>query len=221
MATRARNTSKIHVTVTVLIALFVGACGGGGGGGSGIPTSGNGGSMAVTIVNPSVPEIETPDASMRLQGTASSNAAIASVSWKSNRGGAGQANGTEDWQTDAIALEIGANKITVTASDYAGNVASAKILVHRENKEPRSVTLNWTAPEQSSNGAPLTDLAGYKIHYGRMSGIYDYEITINNPGILSYVVENLYPGDWYFSMTAFDKDGNESDFSSEVKVTLE
>ena len=72
-----------------------------------------------------------------------------------------------------------------------------------------------------SNGNPLTDLAGYKIHYGRMSGIYDYEITIDNPGILTYVVENLYPGDWYFSMTAFDRNGTESGYSNEVRKRVQ
>ena len=49
-----------------------------------------------------------------------------------------------------------------------------------------------------------------------MSGIYDYQIDINNPGILTYVVENLASGDWYFALTAYDSQGLESDRSNEL-----
>ena len=62
----------------------------------------------------------------------------------------------------------------------------------------------------------LSNLNGFKIYYGRMSGTYDYEIVINNPGIVAYVVENLMAGDWYFVMTAFDSRGIESAPSNEV-----
>jgi hypothetical protein len=62
----------------------------------------------------------------------------------------------------------------------------------------------------------LTNLAGYKIFYGRMTGVYDYEIAIDNPGVATYVVEDLVSGDWYFTVDAYDADGLESDRSNEV-----
>ena len=79
-----------------------------------------------------------------------------------------------------------------------------------------SATLSWAAPTTRTDSSPLTNLAGYKIYYRRMSGICEYQIDINNPGIVTYVVENLVSGDWYFTMTAYDFEGLESDRSNEV-----
>ena len=53
-----------------------------------------------------------------------------------------------------------------------------------------------------------------------MSGIYDYQIDISNPGILTYIVENLVSGDWYFALAAYDSQGLESDRSNEVLRTI-
>ena len=49
-----------------------------------------------------------------------------------------------------------------------------------------------------------------------MSGIYDFQIDIDSPGVLTYLVENLVSGDWYFALTAYDSEGIESDRSNEV-----
>ena len=176
--------------------------------------------VSVGISNPGVSAIETSDASMLLQGWASSVAGVAGVSWRSSSGASGAASGTVNWGTGYIPLELGRNEITVTAYDHAGNAGSDTIVIHRESTERQSVTLSWVAPTRRVNGSPLTDLAGYEIHYGRMSKTYDYRITIDNPGVSTYVVPNLGPGDWYFTMTALDRDGNASDFSNEARRTL-
>ena len=44
-----------------------------------------------------------------------------------------------------------------------------------------------SSPTARNDGSPLTNLAGYRIDYGRMSGIYDYQIDINNPGLLTFI----------------------------------
>ena len=66
------------------------------------------------------------------------------------------------------------------------------------------VTLSWTAPTENIDGTPLTDLAGYKLYYGTSQGNYPEQITIDNPGILTYVVENLAPNTYYFVITAYN-----------------
>jgi hypothetical protein len=66
----------------------------------------------------------------------------------------------------------------------------------------------------------LTNLAGYKIDYGLMSGVHDYEVDVNNAGVMTYVVENLSPGEWFFTVAAYDSDGLESDPSNEVARTI-
>jgi hypothetical protein len=83
-----------------------------------------------------------------------------------------------------------------------------------------AVTLNWTAPTENTDGTPLTDLSGYDIHYGNASGNYTQTITVSNPGLATYVVDNLTPGTYYFSVTAVNSQGTESPLSSEVSTTV-
>ncbi|HEY2035934.1 MAG TPA: fibronectin type III domain-containing protein, partial [Steroidobacteraceae bacterium] len=64
------------------------------------------------------------------------------------------------------------------------------------------MTLNWTAPTENTNGSPLTNLAGYNIHYGTASGDYSQTVSVSNPGLATYVVDNLGPGTYYFSVGA-------------------
>jgi hypothetical protein len=83
-----------------------------------------------------------------------------------------------------------------------------------------AVTLNWTPPTENTDGTPLTNLSGYDIHYGTSSGNYTQTITVSNPGIATYVVDNLTPGNYYFSVTAVNAQGTESPLSSEVSTTV-
>ena len=83
-----------------------------------------------------------------------------------------------------------------------------------------SATLNWIPPTQNEDGSPLTDLAGYKIYYGTSAGDHANEITINNPGITTYVVNNLSTNTWYFVSTSFNASGVESVFSNAVSRTI-
>jgi hypothetical protein len=160
--------------------------------------------------------MDTSDSTVRLGGTAGSNLGIAQVSWRNDRGGQGAANGTDNWQTAAVALQLGQNTITVTAEDTDGNTHSRNITVNRESGEMGSASLSWVAPTTRTDGTALTDLAGYKIYYGRMSGTYDYTIEVDNPGVLTYVVEGLVSGEWYFALSAYDASDIESTRSNEV-----
>ena len=83
-----------------------------------------------------------------------------------------------------------------------------------------SATLSWTAPTQNEDGSALTNLAGYKIYYGRSSGSYSNEVRIDNPGITSFVVDNLSPDTYFFAATAFNSAGAESRFSGEAIKTV-
>lgn len=83
-----------------------------------------------------------------------------------------------------------------------------------------AVTLNWMPPTENTDGTPLTNLSGYDIHYGTSSGNYTQTITVSNPGIATYVVDNLTPGNYYFSVTAVNSQGTESPLSSEVTATV-
>ncbi|MBU4262778.1 MAG: cadherin-like domain-containing protein [Proteobacteria bacterium] len=69
-----------------------------------------------------------------------------------------------------------------------------------------------------------TNLAGYKIHYGTTSAQYDHAVDMGNPtptnGVVAGNVNGLIDGTtYYFTATAYDTDGFESDFSQEVVWT--
>ena len=81
-----------------------------------------------------------------------------------------------------------------------------------------SATLTWDPPATSADGTPLTDLAGYTIYYGTSSLNYTVSIDVGN--VTTYKIDNLSPGTYYFSVTAYDTAGNESDFSNEVSKTI-
>jgi hypothetical protein len=75
----------------------------------------------------------TPDASITLSGTAQSTHPIDSVAWTNDRGGDGIAQGKDEWQIDNIQLLMGANNITITATDTVGNSNSRSVVVTRES----------------------------------------------------------------------------------------
>ena len=74
-----------------------------------------------------------------------------------------------------------------------------------EQSASGNATLSWEPPTQRTDGSPLTDLAGYRIAYGTAPDNLGEMVTLNNPGMTSYVVENLARGTWYFAMTAFGR----------------
>jgi hypothetical protein len=70
------------------------------------------------------------------------------------------------------------------------------------------VTLAWNPNAEE-------DLAGYRIYYGTASGDYDYALELGNQ--TEYTVTDLVEGLlYYFSATAYDLSGNESDYSNEI-----
>lgn len=82
----------------------------------------------------------------------------------------------------------------------------------------RRVTLTWQAPETNIDGTPATDIAGYIIYSGESSGNYTDALDVGL--VYSYTLEELPAGTLYFSVTAYDDMGNESDFSNEGSKTF-
>jgi hypothetical protein len=176
-----------------------------------------GNAVSLAISSPiSSSSMDTTDEAVSLSGTASSDTGVYRVTWATDNGDGGVASGRETWHIANVDLALGDNKITVTAEDNGGATAERSIAIKRESGQTGSATLSWTAPSTREDGSPLTNLAGYKIYYGRMSEVHDYEIDIKSAGVSTYVVDGLVSGDWYFALVAYDKDGLESDRSNEV-----
>ena len=108
--------------------------------------------------------------------------------------------------------------ITVSDGDLSASLAPFSITVSQT--ATGSVTLSWTPPTSNTDGTPLTDLMGYRIYYGTSPGTYPNEVPVNNPGLTTFVVENLSPNTYYFVSTSINDADVESDFSNEAVKTV-
>lgn len=80
---------------------------------------------------------------------------------------------------------------------------------------PLQIELRWDPPTTKADGTPLTDIAGYKIHYGQRSRTYAFTKLVGNQ--TSAGVSGLVPGrTYFFAVTAYDSAGNQSELSGEV-----
>ena len=94
------------------------------------------------------------------------------------------------------------------------------------NSVPNSAILTWNAPETNGDGTPLTDLAGYKIYYGKSPGNYSEAIVLplesascqknGNMTTCNFTITGFSSGRYYFALTAYNSDGFESSLSNEA-----
>jgi hypothetical protein len=84
-----------------------------------------------------------------------------------------------------------------------------------------SVTLSWTAPTKNTDGSTLTNLAGYRVHYGTTAGSYTRSVQLPNKSLTSVVIEDLTAARWYFAVKAYNTSGVESTFSGSVSKLIE
>jgi hypothetical protein len=83
-----------------------------------------------------------------------------------------------------------------------------------------SATLSWIAPTQNTDGTPLTNLAGYKVHYGNSATSLTLTVDIPSPAITSAKIEGLTSGTWYFTMSSYTSTGVESAQTQPVSKTI-
>ncbi|KPK56332.1 MAG: hypothetical protein AMJ59_22390 [Gammaproteobacteria bacterium SG8_31] len=116
--------------------------------------------------------------------------------------------GAETFEVHLVGTSDGSflNANTVASVTIADDEAVAPTL--------GNATLRWTPPTEREDGSVLDNLAGYKVHYGTSQSNLSTVVVLDNPGLSSYVVDNLDQGTWYFAVTAFDADGRESSFSN-------
>ena len=84
-----------------------------------------------------------------------------------------------------------------------------------------SVTLDWTPPTNNVDGSPISNLAGYTILYGNNPNSLTQTVNVPNPASTSYVVQNLTPATWYFSLVAYNSAGEDSTPSTPVSMVVQ
>lgn len=110
--------------------------------------------------------------------------------------------------------------ITITVSDGQASASLAAFSITVSAVATGSATLSWTPPTQNTDGSSLTNLAGFTIRYGRSATELTQSVSITNPSISRYVVENLSGGAWYFAVVAVNSAGSESALSNVASKTI-
>jgi hypothetical protein len=90
---------------------------------------------AVTILAPAPDAVtHTSSATIGATGTVDHVAPVTEVTWSNDRGGHGTADGTSTWVVTDIRLQPGANELTITARDAAGNTGSTRVTVQHATR---------------------------------------------------------------------------------------
>lgn len=112
------------------------------------------------------------------------------------------------------------SNIVIRVSDGRTTVSLPAFSITVSDVANGSATLSWTPPTRNADGSTLRNLAGYRIVYGTSRNALNRTIEVKNPGISTYVVENLSPGTYYFGVKAFTSSGTESALSNIASKTV-
>jgi hypothetical protein len=83
-----------------------------------------------------------------------------------------------------------------------------------------TANLTWTAVDRDIHGAPLKDVVGYKVYYGRSPRDLRYVVVLSDPRQTTYQVGRLSRGTWYFSVAAYTRDGMQGTVSNVSSKTI-
>lgn len=109
--------------------------------------------------------------------------------------------------------------ITIQVSDGKANASLGPFSITVTDSATGSATLSWVPPTANTDGSALT-LSGYQVLYGRGANDLSQTISITNPSLSSYVVENLTAGTWYFAVVAVNGAGVTSAPSNVASKTI-
>jgi len=121
----------------------------------------------------------------------------------------------------AAVVLVGCDQVpTGAATTSSPASSSSSTTANPQPTDNGTATLSWQAPTTDTDGAPLTNLAGYRIYYGTSASDLSQTVQIAGVGIQTYVIDGLSPGTWYFAMTAVTSTGVESALSDIVSKTI-
>jgi hypothetical protein len=210
--------------LVVLTAVLLGGCGGGGGGDSGSananpPNSGTNG--APTISGSPTSSVVAGQAYSFQPAATDPNGDQLTFTVSNLPGWATFNTSTGSISGTPAASQIGAySNITISVSDGTANASLAAFSITVSDVGSGSATLSWTPPTANSDGTSLTNLAGFRVRYGRSASNLDQSVSLDNPSINRYVVENLSAGTWYFAVVAVNTAGVTSQLSNTSNKTI-
>ena len=173
----------------------------------------------VTIISPSTGSSASESESVSFVATANDaedGDISTAIVWTSDLDGEIGQGSTIDAQ-----LSVGHHIITATAADSEALSQQASIQFD-VNPAADPTILSWVAPTQYTDNSALLNLAGFKIYYGTSEGNLIHSVSINDPSVTSYQLDQLQSNTtYYFAVTAIDSLGIESDYSATVSKMVQ
>jgi hypothetical protein len=135
--------------------------------------------------------------------------------WATFNSSNGQLSGTPS------AADVGTySNIVISVSDGKTSANLTPFSIAVTQMANGSAMMTWVPPTENTRGTLLTGLGGYRIYYGNSATSLTRVVQIANPNVLSYVVADLSPGTWFFSVEAYTSDGVSGDSSAVVSVSI-
>jgi large repetitive protein len=110
--------------------------------------------------------------------------------------------------------------IVISVSDGSASASLPPFTISVNQVSNGTAALTWTAVTSNTNGSVLTDLAGYRVHYGTSANAMNTVVTLASPNLTTYLVTNLSSGTWYFGVTAYASNGTQSALSNIGQKTI-
>ncbi len=185
------------------------------------PSSASRSSASPTISGQPITALNAGTAYMFLPTASDTNGATLTFaiqnkpSWAVFNASTGELAGTPE------ASDVGSyNGIEISVNNGAATSALPAFSINVTQSSNGSATLSWIPPTTNTNGTPLTNLAGYRIYYGTSSSSLKQSVQITNSGISSYVIDNLSPATWYFTVVSYNNENIESPLSEVVSKII-
>jgi hypothetical protein len=110
--------------------------------------------------------------------------------------------------------------IVISVSDGRKSASLPAFTLTVQQMSNGTVTMDWTPPTENTDGTVLSNLKGYRVHYGTTANNLTQSVEVANAGLTSYVVSNLSSGTWFFGVSAYSTTGVESSLSGVVSQTF-
>ena len=78
--------------------------------------------------------------------------------------------------------------------------------------------LSWIAPSTRADSSylSLNDVEGFRVYYGTSASDLALLVDLNDNSITEYTPDTIPSGNYFFAVTAYDTDGNESGLSNVI-----
>jgi uncharacterized protein (TIGR03437 family) len=161
-----------------------------------------------------------------LAGTASDNVGVAQVTWATDHGASGTAAGTTSWSISGLVLPSGVTRVTVLASDAAGNIGSSVLAVTYTAPDTTAPSITITAPtlgttfSTTSTSVVVSGVAADNVGVTQVTWSADRGGSGTASGTTSWSTGSigLQAGSTQITVVAHDQAGNSA--SAVLTVTL-